>query len=178
MPLIDMDPIDIRILDELQKDGRLTNVELSERVGLSPSPCLARVRALEESGLIAQYVALLDPQELGAVVSVFVQVTLERQVENMLEVFEAAISRFPEVMECYLMTGDSDYLLRVVVSDTVAFQHFIVDKLVKTPGVANIRSSFALKQVKYKTAYPITEIVEWTNERSERHRRRRARSRS
>lgn len=174
MPAFDLDAIDIKILDELQRDGRLTNVQLAERVGLSPSPCLARVRALEESGLIAQYVALLDPQELGAVVSVFVQVTLERQIENMLEVFETAIGGFAEVMECFLMTGDSDYLLRVVVRDTVAFQHFIVDKLVKVPGVANIRSSFALKQVKYQTAYPVRDILGRPAERvSDRPRRRR-----
>jgi len=156
---IDIDAIDIKILNELQKEGRLTNVQLADRVGLSPSPCLSRVRALEESGLILRYVALLDPHKLGAVVSVFVQVTLERQIENMLQVFETAVGGFPEVMECYLMTGDSDYLLRVVVNDVEAFQRFIVEKLVKVKGVATIRSSFALKQVKYQTAYPVINLV-------------------
>lgn len=159
MAIIDIDAIDIKILNELQKEGRLTNVQLADRVGLSPSPCLSRVRALEESGLILQYVALLDPQKLGAVVSVFVQVTLERQIENMLHIFEAAVESFPEVMECYLMTGDSDYLLRVVVHDVATFQHFIVEKLVKVAGVATIKSSFALKQVKYKTEYPVADII-------------------
>ncbi len=138
----------------------MTNVELAERVGLSPSPCLARVRALEEAGLILRRVALLDPTKLGASVSVFIQVTLEKQSEPVLEVFEASIAELPEVMECYLMTGDSDYLLRLVVRDLVALQNFIVGRLSKTRGVANIRSSFALKQVKYKTALPLYERLD------------------
>lgn len=150
-----LDATDIRILNEIQNDASLSNVELAARVGLSPSPCLVRVRALEESGIILRRVALLDPAKLGANISVFIQVTLERQTESVLEVFETTMMRFPEVMECYLMTGDSDYLLRVVVRDTVALQHFIVEHLSKTKGVANIRSSFSLKQVKYKTALPL-----------------------
>lgn len=154
-----LDAIDIRILSELQEDASLTNVELAARVGLSASPCLARVRALEKSGVISRRVAVLDAVMLGANVSVFIQVTLEKQIEALLEIFEAAMARLPEVMECYLMTGDSDYLLRVVVRDTVALQHFIVERLSKTRGVANIRSSFALKQVKYKTALPLEAMI-------------------
>ncbi|RUM96376.1 Lrp/AsnC family transcriptional regulator [Pseudaminobacter arsenicus] len=154
-----LDAIDLRILNELQEDGSLSNVELAERVGLSPSPCLARVRALEEEGVILRRVTLLNPIRLGANVSVFIQVTLERQTEALLEVFEAAMASLPEVMECYLMTGDADYLLRVVVPDTVALQHFIVGKLSTTRGVINIRSSFALKQVKYKTALPVNNLI-------------------
>lgn len=155
MPSMKLDAIDLRILDELQQNARLTNVELAARVHLSPSPCLARVRALEESGLIARYVTLLDPLLLGLSVSVFIQIRLERQVERALEQFQAAIREYPEVMECYLMTGDSDYLIRVVVPDVQALERFIVDELSKIPGVANIRSSFALKQVKYKTGLPL-----------------------
>jgi Lrp/AsnC family transcriptional regulator, leucine-responsive regulatory protein len=158
MRKLPLDAINLRILAELQEDCSLTNAELGERVGLSPSPCLARVRALDEAGIILRRVALLDPIKIGASVSVFIQVTLEKQTESQLDIFEAAVARFPEVMECYLMTGDSDYLLRVVVSDTLALQHFIVDRLSKTRGVANIRSSFALKQVKYKTVLPIEEL--------------------
>ena len=158
MPKALNDAINLRILAELQQDCSLTNIELAERVGLSPSPCLARVRALEEAGIILRRVALLDPVKLGASVSVFIQVTLERQTESQLDAFESAVARFPEVMECYLMTGDSDYLLRVVVPDIVALQNFIVGRLTKTRGVANIRSSFALKQVKYKTALPLEEL--------------------
>lgn len=154
-----LDAIDIRILNQIQEDASLTNVELAARVGLSASPCLARVRALDEAGVITRRVALLNPVMLGANVSVFIQVTLEKQTEKLLEIFETAMAGFPEVMECYLMTGDSDYLLRVVVRDTVALQHFIVDRLSKTRGVANIRSSFALKQVKYKTALPLAELT-------------------
>jgi Lrp/AsnC family leucine-responsive transcriptional regulator len=155
MPSQQLDAIDLRILEELQQNARLTNVELAARVHLSPSPCLARVRALEDSGLISRYVTLLDPLELGLSVSVFIQIRLERQVERALEQFQDAISQYPEVMECYLMTGDSDYLIRVVVPDVQALERFIVDELSKIPGVANIRSSFALKQVKYKTALPL-----------------------
>src|SRR5579863_8777769 len=158
-PQLAIDAIDRRILASLQEDASITNVELAEKVGLSPSPCLARVRALEQAGVILRRVALLDPLKLGASVSVFIRVTLEKQTEPVLDVFEAAVARFPEVMECYLMTGDSDYLLRVVVSDVVALQHFILDRLSKTRGVANIRSSFALKQVKYNTALPLNELL-------------------
>jgi Lrp/AsnC family leucine-responsive transcriptional regulator len=153
-----LDDLDRKILQALQLDGRLTNVELSEKVGLSPSPCLARVRRLEREGVIGQYVALLESERLGPIVNVFIQITLSQQSESVLEVFERTVKDLPEVMECYLMSGDADYLLRVVVQDTVALRNFILDKLTKTPGVANIRSSFALKQVKYKTAYPLIEL--------------------
>lgn len=149
----------MRILNVLQEDASLSNVELAERIGLSPSPCLARVRALEEAGVIARRVAVLDCSRIAPSISVFIQVTLDKQTESVLDGFERAITRLPEVMECYLMTGDADYLLRVVVSDVVALQHFVVDRLSKTKGVANIRSSFALKQVKYKTALPVEDLV-------------------
>jgi len=155
MPETSLDATDWRILDRLQNDARLTNVELAKAVHLSPSPCLARVRALEEDGLISRYVTLLDPVKVGLTVSVFISVSLEKQVESALEIFERAIRDRPEVMECYLMTGDADYLLRVVVPDVPALERFILDFLTKVPGVGNIRSSFALKQVKYKTALPL-----------------------
>jgi len=150
-----LDAIDRRILGRLQDNARLTNVELAEAVGLSPSPCLRRVRELEESGIIRRYVALLDPAAVDLPVSVFVNVTLERQVESALERFEAAIQKRPEVMECYLMTGDADYLLRVVTADLSAYERFLVEHLTRVPGVASIKSSFALKQVKYRTALPM-----------------------
>ena len=156
-----LDALDVRILEALQGNGKLTNVELAKVVGLSPSPCLSRVRALEERGLISHYVALLDPEALGGLMSVFIQVSLERQAVRQLGVFEEAMAKFPEVMECYLMTGEADYLLRVIVPNLGALQEFIVERLSRIEGVANIRSSFALKQVKYKTAYPIREIIQW-----------------
>jgi Lrp/AsnC family leucine-responsive transcriptional regulator len=155
MPDAALDAIDYRILDRLQVDARLTNVDLAKAVNLSPSPCLARVRALEADGLISRYVTLLNPVKMGLTVSVFMQVSLEKQVQSALEIFERAIRDRPEVMECYLMTGDADYLLRVVVPDVPALERFILDFLTKVPGVGNIRSSFALKQVKYKTALPL-----------------------
>ena len=151
----DLDAIDWKILGCLQEDARLSNVELAEAVHLSPSPCLARVRRLEGLGAIRRYVTLLDPVALGIKVSVFIHVSLEKQIETSLDRFERAIRERPEVMECYLMTGDADYLLRVVVPDVQALEHFIVDFLTRVPGVGNIRSSFALKQVKYQTALPL-----------------------
>jgi DNA-binding Lrp family transcriptional regulator len=150
-----MDTIDFRILENLQRDARISNVDLARAVNLSPSPCLARVRALEADGTISRYVTLLDAKRLGLTVSVIVQVTLEKQVEPALEAFEKAVRDRPEVMECYLMTGDADYLLRVLVPDVPAFERFILDFLSRVPGVGNIKSSFALKQVKYQTALPL-----------------------
>ena len=154
-----LDRTDKRILHELQLDARISNQELADKVGLSPSPCLRRVRQLEEAGLISRYVSLLDALALGLTVSVFIQVRLERQVEKALETFERAIAERPEVMECYLMTGDSDYMLRVMVADVQALERFIVDFLAKIPGVGNLKSSFALKQVKYKTALPLAGVA-------------------
>ncbi len=159
MPDLRLDATDIRILNELQRDAGRTNLDLAAAVGLSPSPCLARVRALESAGVISRRVALLDPARLGPSVSMVVQVTLERQTDALLEAFEKAVDGFPEVMECYLMTGDSDYLLRVVTRDTVAFRDFVIDRLTKAPGVANIRSSIALKQVKYQTSLPLGALL-------------------
>jgi DNA-binding Lrp family transcriptional regulator len=150
-----LDALDRRILDVLQRDARISNVDLAEKVNLSPSPCLRRVRELEGTGVIRRYAALLDPLALGLSVSVFIHVALEKQVERVLDTFETAIRDRPEVMECYLMTGESDYLLRVVVPDMPALERFIVDFLTRIPGVGNIKSSFALKQVKYETALPL-----------------------
>ena len=153
--MIDLDAIDRRILTELQADARISNAALAEAVGLSASPCLRRVRALEAAGVIRRYAALLEAAEVGLPISVFVQVTLERQIDRALETFETAIQDRPEVMECYLMTGDADYLLRVVVSDLNAYERFLKEHLTRVSGVASIKSSFALNQVKYSTALPL-----------------------
>ena len=155
MPELQLDSIDWKILGLLQADARMSNVELAKAIGLSPSPCLSRVRSLEEAGYISRYVTLLDALRVGLKVSVFIQVTLERQIESALERFENAIRSRPEVMECYLMTGDADYLIRVVVADIQVLEEFILKFLTKLPGVGNIKSSFALKQVKYQTALPL-----------------------
>lgn len=146
---------DIRILSELQADGALTNVDLARRVHLSPSPCLARVKALEASGVIARYVALLDPVKLGLGLNVFISISLTAQNKASLAEFERRIAEHDEVMECYLMTGDSDYLIRVAVADIAALERFIIEQLTPIPGIEKIRSSFALKQVRYKTALPL-----------------------
>jgi DNA-binding Lrp family transcriptional regulator len=155
MPRVKLDEIDLQILHALQSNARLTNVALAKRVHLSPSPCLARVRELERRGVIGRYVALVDPVAVGLGLSVFIQIRLERQVEETLIRFETAIAQFPEIVECYLMTGDSDYLLRVVVPDVPALQEFVISGLTRITGVASIRSSFALRQVKYDTALPV-----------------------
>ena len=150
-----LDEIDRRILVELQRDGRLTNQDLAGRIGVSASPCWRRVRALEGSGVIKGYAALVDPAALGLNVSVFTQVSLERQEKKALQVFEAAVGEWPEIMECYLMTGDADYLLRVVVPDLVAYERFLMARLTRIRGIASIKSSFALRSVKYRTDLPI-----------------------
>ena len=155
MAELTLDAIDQRILQQLQERARQTNVEVADAVGLSPSACLRRVRELEDRGVIAGYVALVSPAAVGLGVSVMLNVTLERQVETALDEFEERIREWPEVMECYLMTGDADYLLRVVVADLGAYERFLMDHLTRIPVVANIRSSFALKQVKYRTALPV-----------------------
>ncbi len=152
---MNLDAIDLRILEQLQADASLSNVELAKRVHLSPSPCLARVRALENAGLIRQYVALLDAQQLGLHLNVFISISLKQQSRETLEAFEQRITLRDEVMECYLMTGDADYLLRVAVPDMPALERFILEQVAPIAQVEKIRSSFALKQVRYKTALPM-----------------------
>lgn len=150
-----IDETDWRILAELQRDGSLTNVELARRVHLSPSPCLARVKALQAAGVIRQYVALVNAAALGLGLNVFINISLTTQSKAALARFEASLAAQDEVMECYLMTGDSDYLMRVVVPDMAALERFILERLTPIAGIEKIRSSFALKQVRYKTALPL-----------------------
>lgn len=149
------DEIDQRILTHLQRNARIPNARLAELVGLSPAPCLRRIRALEEAGIIRGYVALLDSRAVGRAVTVFIEIRLDLQVKDRLDILERAIREWPEVLECNLMTGDADYMLRVAVPDVNAYEHFLRDKLTRIEGVASIKSSFALKQVKYTTALPI-----------------------
>ena len=156
--LPNLDAIDRRILDIIQSEGRLPNAALAERGGLSPSPCWRRVRALEDAHVIRGYVTVVNPQAIGLPVNVFAMVTLDKQIESTLEHFETEISKRPEVMECYLMTGEFDYLLRIVVPDLAAYERFLMDHLSRVDGIASIKSSFALKQVRYKTALPLTHI--------------------
>jgi Lrp/AsnC family transcriptional regulator, leucine-responsive regulatory protein len=155
MPNPAIDPIDRRILAELQGDGRITNQDLSERVGLSPSPCLRRLRQLESDGVIFRYVALVDPAAVGLSVTAFIRVRLDRQDDRHLAMFETKVAEFPEVMECYLMTGDCDYQLRVLCESLGAFEDFLRQKLTRIEGVAEVTSSFALRPITYKTSLPI-----------------------
>jgi DNA-binding Lrp family transcriptional regulator len=150
-----LDTTDLRILAELQTNGALSNVELARRVHLSPSPCLARVKALEHNGVIDRYVALANAAALGLGLNVFISISLKEQSKAALAEFEQRIAEHDEVMECYLMTGDSDYLMRVALPDIAALEKFILEQLTPISGIEKIRSSFALKQVRYKTALPL-----------------------
>ncbi|WP_088286249.1 Lrp/AsnC family transcriptional regulator [Kineosporia sp. A_224] len=154
-----LDSTDRQILRELQADGRISNVELAERVRLSPSPCLRRVKSLEERGYIRGYIrgymAVLDREQVDRGMYVHVMVSLTSQRQETLEEFERAVSALPEVLECYLMAGESDYLLAVAVADLEAYQRFFRERLGEVPGVASLRSLISMKTVKYTTALPV-----------------------
>lgn len=151
-----LDAIDLRLLAALQENGRLPVTELAEKVGLTTSPCLRRLKILEKEGVIRGYGAQVDQEKVGLPVSVFISIKLERQREEALESFERAIRDCPEVVECYLMTGARDYLLRVVAKDLSAYEKFLKDTLTRIDGVASIESSFALAQVKHSNVLPIS----------------------
>ncbi len=155
MPMIQLDDMDVKILERLQGEGRITNQQLSEDIGLSPSPCLRRVRLLEENGTIAGYVALVRPESVGQGVTAFVRIRLDQQDDGRLAEFETSISEFPEVMECYLMTGEADYQLRVLVGSLGEFEDFLRHKLTRIKGVSQVTTSFALRPVVYRTALPV-----------------------
>jgi Lrp/AsnC family leucine-responsive transcriptional regulator len=150
-----LDAIDRKILAHLQGDGRAGLADIAAAAGLSPSPCLRRIRLMEKAGVIARYVAVLDQAAVGLPVSVFVSVKLDRQRQSALERFAKTIARWPEVLECYLMTGPRDYWLRVVVPDLAAYERFLKQKLTRLDGIASIESSFALEQVKYTNVLPL-----------------------
>jgi Lrp/AsnC family transcriptional regulator, leucine-responsive regulatory protein len=151
---MDFDRYDRAILKLLQQDARITNASLAEKVSLSESACLRRVRALEESGLIEGYTTVLNQQKAGYPVNVFVNITLDRQAQAGLEAFETAVRKLPEVMECYLMTGDFDYLLRVVVADLADFER-LHQHLTRLPSVARVHSSFAVRTVTRSNVLPM-----------------------
>jgi DNA-binding Lrp family transcriptional regulator len=150
-----LDATDRLLLDALQRDARMTNAALAERAHLSESACLRRVRALEASGLISGYGARIDQEKAGLPVNVFVNVTLGHQDQADLQAFEDAVRRIPEVMECYLMTGDYDYLIRIVVADTADFERVHSEHLTRLPGVSRVHSSFALRAVTRLQVLPI-----------------------
>ncbi|MGB1800051.1 MAG: Lrp/AsnC family transcriptional regulator [Gammaproteobacteria bacterium] len=156
MPKIKLDKTDCQLLHHIQSNAKIANTELADKLGLSPSPCLRRVKTLEKNGVIKRYVGIIDPILVGLPISVFITVSLRNQGRDALEEFESYISSYEEIMECYLMTGSSDYLLRVIMPDMESYEQFLLDKITTIPCVDNIESSFSLKQVLYRTEMPIT----------------------
>ncbi len=152
-----LDKLDKKILRALQDDGRISNTDLAELVGLSASACLRRVRTLESEGVIQKYVALLNPKKLGKRMNVFVEISLGSQTEEALATFEKAVDRSAEIIECHLMGGDADYILRVMANDPVDFERIHRDHLTRLPGVVRMRSSFAIRSTKQGSAMPISE---------------------
>ena len=153
---MELDRYDRRILDELQRDGRISNQELAERIGLSPAPCLRRVRALEQSGLIVGYRALLDARQLGLSLMALIHISMDRHTPERFANFDKLVAELPEVMECLLITGqDADYQLKVVVRDMDAFQALLLERITRIEGVSGVHSSFVLRRVVDKTAYPL-----------------------
>lgn len=155
MPTIALDAFDQRILAALQQDGRLSNVQLAEQIGLSPSPCLRRVRLLEEAGVIRRYQADLDRDSIGLGLTVFVGIKVERHHEEQAECFRQAVIGLPEVISVHLVSGEADFLLQVVVPDLRAYEHFLTGTLLKLPGVRDIRSNFAIQTVKAPGPLPL-----------------------
>jgi Lrp/AsnC family leucine-responsive transcriptional regulator len=148
MVLANVDPLDLRILQALQKDGRASIQDISESVGLSPSPVARRLKMMEKLGILTGYTALIDEAALGYGFSVFLSIKLDKQVDDTLAQFESAIAMLPEVVDCWLMTGNRDYLLRIATSGLPEFERFLVGKFTKLPGVASIESSIPLRRVK------------------------------
>ena len=158
MPKAKLDAIDRRILAALQRDGRLSNVELANEVGLSPSPCLRRVRILEKAGVIGGYHATLDRVGLGLGLTVFVGVKVERHQDKLAKAFRDAVQTRPEVVSCHLISGESDFLLQVVVADLAAYERFLLNTLLHLPGVSDIRSNFAIQTVKDQAPLPLEHL--------------------
>lgn len=157
MPM-QLDDIDRRILSALQRDGRLQNVDLAEAVGLSPSPCLRRVKRLEGAGVIARYVALLDPVKLDLGMTIFARVWLSAQDEETTSAFVAAVRELPQVAECHLMAGDCDFILRVLVKDLDAYRRFQAEHLGRIKGVRNIKTEIPMQTVKQTTEVPVRPV--------------------
>ena len=155
LPMRKLEQFERRILTELQRDGRLTNQELAELVNLSPSACWRRVKALEASGVIRRYTALVEPAAVGVGECVFAHISLERHTDETTNRFVEAVRQRPEVLECYATTGEADYLLRVMVPDVAAYEHFLRDFVFSLPGIAKVHSNFALKEIKQETALPV-----------------------
>ena len=158
-PLIKLDRIDRHILDQLQENGDLSNTELAERVGLSPSPCLRRVRLLEDAGIIVRKVTILDARKLGLSLPAMVQIGMDRHTPDRFETFEKTVSSYPEVQACYLITGqDADYLLQVIVPDMDAYQSLLLDRITRIPGVTGVHSSFVMRKIVDRQSLPLNYV--------------------
>lgn len=157
MGQITLDKTDLKILQVLQENGRLSNVELSERVALSPSPCLRRLKQLEDSGIIRQYAALLSPAAINLGLQVFIRVATDQSSESR-ESFSQAVQSWPEVLSCFALTGETDYLLHAFFTDMNAFSHFVLNTLLAHPTIRDAKSSFVLKEVKSTTALPLNHL--------------------
>ncbi|MHB1590469.1 MAG: Lrp/AsnC family transcriptional regulator [Sulfuricella sp.] len=156
---MELDRYDQRILEVLQEEGRISNQELADRIGLSPSPCLRRVRTLEESGLVTGYRALLDAKKLGFSLMALIHISMDRHTPERFANFEARISELPEVLECLLITGqDADYQLKVIVRDMEAYQELLLNRITRIEGVSGVHSSFVLRRVVDKTALPVGRV--------------------
>ena len=155
MRRVKLDRIDRRILHDLQADGRMTNVELARRAGISAPPCLRRVRALEKAGLIKGYHAEVNAEALGFTVTIFAQVGLSSQAETDLKAFEALMASYPEVRECHMLAGEADFLLRIVATDWDAYQRFLTTKLTPAPNVSHVKSALAIRSSKSEPGVPI-----------------------
>ena len=153
--MIDLDPLDVKILSLLQKDATIPTAEIADKVGLSQSPCWRRIKRFRDEGLIRKEVCLLDPKEVGLGVTVFATVTLVQHSEEHVRQFEDIVERRPEIMECYTITGDRDYLLRIVAKDIEAYDHMLTEQFLHLPIINSVNSRFALRSVKYSTELPI-----------------------
>ena len=154
-PSVELDAIDRRILRLLQGDGRISNHDMANKIGLSPSPCLRRVRLLEQAGYVKRYVALVDPDKVGLPINIFALVSVDARGEGLLDRFEQTVSKRTEVMECFMITGEADYVLRIVMHDMEEYERFLKEFLTRIPGVAKVRSSIAFKPVVYRTELPV-----------------------
>jgi DNA-binding Lrp family transcriptional regulator len=152
-----LDEIDLKILQRLQEDGRITNVELANSVGLTAPPCLRRMRALEEQGVINSYHAAIDPAKMGYTITVFAMVSLKSQAEADLQAFEEHVQKLPEVRECYMLNGEIDFILKVVAKDLQQFQSFLTSQLTAAPNVASVKTSLTIRSAKHLPGVPIQE---------------------
>ncbi len=166
MPIPRLDPIDRKILAELQADGRMTNVELARRVGISAPPCLRRVRSLEEAGLIRGYHAMVEPRELGFEVQVFVLVGLQSQAEADLIDFEEHCRNWPLVRECHMLNGEVDFILKCVAPDLSSFQKFLTSELTAAPNVASVKTSLVIRGAKHEPGVPFDILEERLSQHS------------